>query len=163
MDFRVRYAGKVLRQQREEGVAQERDAGQHADVARARIILAPDRIAAPVIANLDAAPVTAHQRLPLRQRVIGRLRARDVVTRLGDSVALFLVGHGAAHDDDAAGEGKLRRARLEGKSGEGAHFYSAATAGRLDKKGGAGRASNAAAAASNACACASSEGWLPLT
>ncbi len=53
VDFGMGDAGKVFGQEGEQGVAQEREAGQHTGMARARLVLAPDRVAAPVVADLD--------------------------------------------------------------------------------------------------------------
>jgi hypothetical protein len=52
VDFGMGDAGKVFGQEGEQGVAQVREAGQHAAMARARMVLAPDRVAAPVVADL---------------------------------------------------------------------------------------------------------------
>ena len=79
----------MLRQQREPGVAQKGKTGELAGVTRAGTILAPGRVTAAVVADLNGAPVASHQGPPLRRRVVGRLRARHAVARPGDVPAFF--------------------------------------------------------------------------
>ena len=62
------HVGKVVGEEGEQGVAQEREIGEGIGVAGPGAILAPEGIALPVIADFNPGPVPADQPRPLRGR-----------------------------------------------------------------------------------------------
>ena len=154
-DLREGEVGEVIRQEGEEGAAQEGESGEGVGVSRAGAVLAPEGVAAPVVADFDAGPVALDECEPLGRSVRGGFGAGEVVADFvgGDGGALH--GAGAAHDDHGAGVGEVSSERFE-REGVDAAGDDAAVAGIvLEKKGACARALSASA-------CASSLGWLPL-
>ena len=80
-----------------------------------------------MVADLDTAPMPAHQRLPLLRRAFVALGTRQVVARIRGSLTCFLHRDLAAHHDDTACEGEINRERLHGKRLQLAHFHPAVT------------------------------------
>ncbi len=126
----------------EQGAAQQREVGEGVGVAGAGAILAPDGVAAPMVADLHAGPVSAQESVPLGRGALGGPLAGEVEARLrglasgpdGDALA--------ADDDQAAGEGEVEGLGLDGEGVEAAMFESAVAFGRLGKKGVSGNASS---------------------
>lgn len=52
------------------------------------------RVASPVVANLDAAPVAAHEGLPLRRRSVGGLEAERRSRELPQRASVVVQGRG---------------------------------------------------------------------
>ncbi len=90
MDFRMRELWVMLGQEREERVAHDREIGQRGAGAGARTVLAPDGIAAPVIADFDATSVTADELLPLLRGAFLGGKTGQVVAGLSRGHAGFL-------------------------------------------------------------------------
>ena len=155
LDLREREVGEVVRQEGEEGAAQEGEIGEGVGVARAGAVFAPDGVAAPVVADLDAGPVALDEREPLGRGVRGGFGAGEVVTDFvgGDGGAFHRAG--AAHHDQGARKGEVGRERFE-REGVDAAGDDAAVAGIGEEKKGV------CAWALSASAWASSLGWLPL-
>jgi len=141
-------AREVLREQGEQGAAQERKVGEGVGVAGAGAIFAPEDIALPMIADFDAGPVAADQRLPLGRAALAGFGAGQVEPGVVGSLAGGFDGALAAHDNQAAGEGEVRRERVEGEGVQAAVFDPAVAASCLEKKGVPGTASHACAWAS---------------
>lgn len=155
LDLRQGEVREVIREEGEEGAAHEGEIGEGVRVARARAVLAPDGVAAPVVADFDAGPVALDEREPLGRSVRGRLGAGEVIADFvgGDGGALHRAG--AAHDDHGAGVGEVGGERFE-REGVDASGDDAAVAGIGEEKKGV------EVWALSASACASSLGWLPL-
>lgn len=119
------------------------------------MVLAPDGIAAPVVADFDATPVAADELLPLLQGAFLGGKTGQVVAGLGRGLAGFLYRDFAVHDDEAAHEGEVGGGRFQGEDGELADFDTAVPEGGLGKK-------RAPGWAAQAWAWASRPGWLPL-
>lgn len=155
LDLRQGEVREVIREEGEEGAAHEGEIGEGVRVARARAVLAPDGVAAPVVADFDAGPVALDEREPLGRSVRGGLGAGEVIADFvgGDGGALHRAG--AAHDDHGAGVGEVGGERFE-REGVDASGDDAAVAGIGEEKKGV------EVWALSASACASSLGWLPL-
>lgn len=155
LDLREGEVGEVIREEDEEGVAQQREIGEGVGVARAGAVFAPDGVAAPVVADLDPGPVALDEGQPLRRGVRGGLGAGQVGADFvgGDGGALYRAG--AAHHNQGARIRKVGGERFN-REGVDAAGDDAAVAGiGEEKKGGC-------AWALSDSACASSLGWLPL-
>jgi len=154
-DLREGEVGEVIGQEGEEGAAHEGEIGEGVGVTRARAVLAPEGVAAPVVADFDAGPVALDELQPLRRSVRGGLGTGEVVADFvgGDGGALY--GAGAAHDDHGAGVGEVGGERFD-REGVNATGDDATVAGLGEEKKGAD------AWALRASACASSVGWLHL-
>lgn len=155
LDLWEREAGKVIGEEREQGATQEREVGERAGVAGPRAVFAPDGVAAPVVADLDAGPVALDEREPLRRGVRGGFGAGQVVADFGGGDGGALHRAGAAHDDQGARAGEVGRERFDGKGVDAAGDEAAVAGIGEEKKGVCARALHASA-------CASSLGWLPL-
>ncbi len=155
LDLQEAEVREVIRQEGEEGAAHEGEISEGVRVARARAVLAPDGVAAPVVADFDAGPVALDEREPLGRSVRGGLGAGEVIADFvgGDGGALHRAG--AAHDDHGAGVGEVSGERFE-REGVDAAGDNATVAGIGEKKKGV------EVCALSASACASSLGWLPL-
>ena len=149
LDDGERTAREVLREQGEQGAAQEREIGQGVGLTRPGAIFAPKDIALPMVADFHPGPVAADQRVPLRRTALGWLGTRQIEPAFVGGPAGGFDGALAAHDDQAAGEGEVGRERFEGEGVQAAVFDPAVAAGALEKKGVAGKASSACAWASN--------------
>ena len=103
----------MIRQEGEECSAHEGEIGEGVGVTRARAVLAPDGVAAPVVANFDAGPVALDEREPLGGSVRGGLGAGKAIADFvgGDGGALHRAG--AARDDHGAGVGEVSGERFE--------------------------------------------------
>jgi len=119
LDLRQGEGGKVIRQQGEQGAAHEGKIGEGVGIARAGAVLAPNSVAAPVVADFDAGPVALDEREPLRRGVRGG--------------AFHCAG--AAHDDHGAGVGKVGGERFEREGVEAAGDDAAVAGIGQEKKG----------------------------
>ena len=146
---------EVIGEEREERTAQQGEIGEGVGVASAGAAFAADRVAAPVVADLDAGPVALDEREPLGRGVRGGFGAGEVVTDFvgGDGGAFHRAG--AAHRDHGAGVGEVSGEGFD-REGVDASGDDAAVAGIGEEKKGVD------AWALSASACASSLGWLPL-
>lgn len=135
-DLRQGEVGEVIREEHEEGAAQEGEIGEGVGVAGAGTVLAPDSVAAPVVADFDAGPVALDEREPLGRGVRGGFGAGQVVADFvgGDGGALHRAG--AAHDDQGARIGEVGGERFE-REGVDATGDDAAVAGLGEEKKGA--------------------------
>lgn len=149
LDEGERPAREVLRKQAEQGAAQEREIGEGVGITRAGAIFAPKDIALPMVADLDASPMTADQRVPLRRTALAGFGTRQIEPAFVGGLAGGFDGALAAHDNQAAGEGEVGFKRFEGEGMQAAVFDPAVAAGCLKKKGVSGTASKAFACASN--------------
>lgn len=73
LDLREGEEREVIRQEGEEGAAHEGEISEGVRVARARAVLAPDGVAAPVVADFDAGPVALDELEPLNRSVRGEI------------------------------------------------------------------------------------------
>ena len=153
LDLREGEVGEVIGKKREEGTAQEGEIGEGVGVAGA--VLAPEGVAAPVVADLDARPVALDEREPLGWGVRVGLGAGQVVTDFfgGDGGAFDRAG--AAHDDQGACVREVGGERFDREGVDPAGDEPAMAGIVAKKKGVSGRALYPSA-------CASSLGWLPL-
>ena len=125
-----------------QGAAQQSEVGEGVGVAGAGAILAPDGVAAPMVADLHAGPVSADEGMPLGGGAFAGPQAGEVEALLGglasgpDGYAL------AADDDQAAGEGEVEGCGLDGEGVQAAVFEPAVAFGALGKKGVSGKASS---------------------
>lgn len=154
-DLFERKRGEVNRSQGEQGVAQEGEIGERAWVAGAGAVLAPEAVAAPVVADFHSGPMPADECLPLLRSAFGRLQGREIEPGLVGARTGLLGIDLTAHNDEAASTGKAGGIRFDGEDVEAALFNAAMPGAVLDKKGVSCRASQALA-------CWSREGWLPL-
>jgi len=124
-------------------------------MAGAGAVFAPDCVAAPMVADLNARPVALDERQPLCRGLGGGLGAGQVVADFvgGDGGAQHRAG--AAHDDQGARVGEVRRERFDRKGVDAAGDEAAVAGIGEEKKG-------VCAWALSDSACASSLGWLPL-
>ena len=83
LDLREREGGKVRWQEGEEGTADEGEVGEGVGVAGAGAVFAPEGVAAPMVADLDAGPVALDEGEPLRGGVGVGLGAGQVVAHFG--------------------------------------------------------------------------------
>ncbi len=154
-DLREGEVGEVIWEEREECAAQQGEIGEGVGIAGAGAVFAPDRVAAPMVADLNTSPVALDERQPLRGGLGGGLGAGQVVADLvaGDGGALHRAG--AAHGDQGARVGEVGRERFDRKGVDAAGDEAAVAGIGEEKKG-------VCAWALSASACASSLGWLPL-
>ena len=133
LDLREGEEREVIRQEGEEGAAHQGEIGKGVGVACAGAVLAPNSVAAPVVADFDAGPVALDEREPLGRSVRGRLGAGEVIADFvgGDGGALHCAG--AAHDDHSAGVGEVSGERFE-REGVDAAGDDAAVAGLGEEK-----------------------------
>jgi len=139
----------VTWQEGEQGAAQQREIGEGVGVAGAGAIFAPKDIALPMIADLDAGPMTADQRVPLGGPALAGFGTRQIEPAFVGGLAGGFDRALAAHDNQAAGEGEVGCKRFEGEGMQAAVFDPAMAAGSLEKKGVPGKTSKACACASN--------------
>jgi hypothetical protein len=90
-----------------------------------RAILAPEDVALPVVADFDAAPVTADQGLPLGWSTLGGLDARQIEASFEGGFCGLLQGALASHDDQAASEGEVGFKGIDSEGVQAAVFDSA--------------------------------------
>jgi len=140
-DFRQGSVGEVLGQQGQQGTSEQGQIGQEVGVARAGTVLALDGIAAPVVADFHAGPVTPDEGLPLVRAVAIVRHAGEVVAGFGGGLAGFLDGEVTAHDDQGACEGEVGSQGFDGEGMEPADFDAPVTGFGLEEKGVAGKAS----------------------
>lgn len=135
LDLRQGEGGKVIRQQGEQGAAHEGKIGEGVGIARAGAVLAPNSVAAPVVADFDAGPVALDEREPLRRGVRGGFGAGQIEADFvgGDGGAFHCAG--AAHDDHGAGVGKVGGERFEREGVEAAGDDAAVAGIGQEKKG----------------------------
>ena len=118
----------------EQGAAQEGEVGEGTGVAGARAVFAPEVVAAPVVADLDAGPVSADQVMPLLRCAFVGLLAGEVETAFGGGLVGFAGKNLTAHHHDAAGAGKADGVWFYGKDVQTALLGAAMAFGLLDKK-----------------------------
>ena len=135
----------------EQGAAQEGEVGESAGVAGARAVFAPEVVAAPVVADLDAGPVSADQVMPLLRGAFVGLLAGEVETAFRGGLVGLAGVNLTAHHHDAAGAGKADGVWFYGKAVQAALLGAAMAFGVLDKK-------RVALSASKAWACFRSAG-----
>ena len=135
--------GAVFRQEGQQRVADQRQIGQQVGVAAARTVLAHQRIAPPVVADFDPAPVAADEFKPLLVAVFLGWGAGEVVAAFGGGVAGLFDRPLAAQHDQAAGKREVGRQRLDGEGVELADLDPSVGAVGVGKKGVAFKASKA--------------------
>lgn len=140
-----RHVGKVAREEDEQGVAQQREISEGVGVAGAGAIFAAEGVALPVIADFHAGPVAPDELLPLGGRALVGLSAGEIKPGFGGGFRGGFDGALAAHNDQAADEGKVGLERIAGEGMDAAGFDAAVPAARFEKKGGSGRALQASA------------------
>ena len=106
----------MLWEEGKQGVAQQSEIGESVGVLGAGAVLAPEDVALPVVAHFNACPVAADQSLPLGRSALGGLEAGQIEAGFEGGFPGLFYGALAAHDDQAAGEGKVG---FEGIDGEG--------------------------------------------
>jgi hypothetical protein len=140
-DFRQGSVGEVLGQQGQQCTSEQGQIGKEVGVARAGTVLALDGIAAPVVADFHAGPVTRDEGLPLF-RAIGVVRyAGKVVTGLGGGLGGFLDGEVTAYDHQGACRGEVGRQGFDGEGVDAADLNASVTGSGLEEKGVLGKAS----------------------
>jgi len=154
-DFRQRALRKMFGAHAQQRAAHERQVGQQPGVPTARTVLAHHRVAPPVVADFHPAPVAANQPQPLLRSVFrGRDAAEVVAAFRAGGPGLFERPLAAQHEQ-AARIGEVGGEGFDRKGVEPTRFDAAVPGFGLDKKGVPFRASNA-------WACWSRRGWLPL-
>ena len=98
LDDGERTVREVLREQCEQGAAQEREIGERVGLARAGAIFAPKHIALPVVADLHSGPVAADERVPWcgASLVVCGTRNRQLVQGPSETATRSWSGLGAA-------------------------------------------------------------------
>jgi hypothetical protein len=99
--------------------------------------------------------MSANEFLPLLRSAFGRLQRREIESGFIGGFGGLLGKHLTAHHDDAAGTGKAGGIRFYREDVEEALLDAAMSGAVLEKKG-------VSSSASQALACWSNEGWLPL-
>ena len=153
-DLFERARREVNGSKREQDVAQEGEIGERAWVAGPGAVLAPEAVAAPMVADLHSGPMTADECLPLLRGAFGRLQGREVESGFVGGFAGLFGEDLTANHDDAAGPSKAGGIRLYGEDVQAALFRAAMPGAVLKKKG-------VFSKALKALACWSREGWLP--
>lgn len=154
-EFDVVGFGILPRKQGDRSAPEQGKIRQLIGVARARTILAHDRISAPMIANLHSCPMSADEFVPLGRRAAFGGLAGDIVARFLAAFTAALPVAAAAQGDYRSGEGEVRFARLDGPSLYPALLYAPSVEPCFEKKGEPASAWDLASL--------SSLGWLPLT
>ena len=126
----------------EQGAAQQSEVGEGVGVAGAGAVLAPDGVAAPVVADFHTGPVAADEGVPSGGGALAGPLAGEVEALLGGLPAGLCRNGLATNDDQAAGEGEVEGLGLDGEGVEAAVFEAAVAFGGLGKKGVSGNASS---------------------
>jgi hypothetical protein len=155
LDLREREVRKVRGKQGEQGAADEGEVGEGAGVAGAGAVFAPEGVASPMVADLDAGPMALDEGEPLRRGVRVGLGAGQVVAHFVGGGGGALHRAGAAHDDQGARVGEVDGERFNREGVDPAGDDAAVAGIGEEKKGVWGWALHASA-------WASSLGWLPL-
>ena len=140
----------------EQCASNEREIGQEVGVTGTGSVLAHQRITPPMVADFNAAPVSADQLQPLFGVILLGQSARQIITRLGRCAARLFERSLAAQDDQGSGKGEAGSERFQSESMQAADFDAPVAGLDVGKKGVLGNASSP-------WACLSSLGWLPLT
>jgi hypothetical protein len=154
-DLRQGMVGEVIGQQNQQGIANEGEVGEEMGVAAAGAVLAHEGVAAPVIADFDAAPVAANEAEPLFRGVLTGWLAGKIVVGFGGGEPGFFNGALVAQNDQGPGEREVGGEGFDGEGVEAAGFDASATRLGVDKKGVSLRRSRFLA-------WRNSLGWLPL-
>lgn len=94
--------------QQAEGCATEQSQiGDQVGFPAAGIILAPERISAPMIAVFDSGPVTTDERNPRFKRAFVGLLAGEIITEFKSALARALERPPTLDPDDGSGEGEV--------------------------------------------------------
>ena len=126
----------MIREDREQGVADEGKVAQGVGLAGARAVFTPKGVATPVVADFDAAPVTADQILPLGRGTVGGFGAGEVEAVFDGGLAAAFDGAFAADDDQGANEREIDGVRFAGEGVELARDDPPVARVGLGKKGG---------------------------
>ena len=135
MHYDQRFVGCLLTDKGEQHISNEGQIGQEVGVATAGAILAHDRIATPMVADLDSTPMPANQREPLTWGILVRQGAGEVIMRFFGGEASLLYGSFAPQHDEASSEGKIGFKRFDGEGMDASGFDSAVGGLGLLKKG----------------------------
>src|SRR5689334_8780789 len=139
----------------EEDVANQCEIGQEVGIARAGTILAHERIAPPMVAILNPAPMATDQVQPSLRWIMFRRQTGQIVARFTGGDAGLFDGSLTPQNHQASGGGKIGAQRLEGEGVQLPDGDASVSWIGLGEKG-------VVFKAFNPCACLSRLGWLPL-
>ena len=132
----------MLCQKGQEGATDQGHIGQQVGMAAAGTVLPKEHITPPMISHLNAGPVPANERQPLREAVLLGQRAGEVIVGLSGALVGFLDPAGVAENDQATGKGEISPHGLDSEGVQAAGFDSSVAGLGVDKKGVSVSASN---------------------
>ncbi len=154
-ELREGLFAEAFGEEREEGVADERQVGRQVGLAGAGTVFAHLGIASPMVADFGSAPMSSDPVQPFLERIPIRWRAGEVATGLGcRSDHPFSSCAGCAPRSGSGQRGSRRPGARWGRHGVGGFRLGHDRLG-CRQKGGSGKASKA-------CASWSKRDWFPL-
>ena len=134
--FGMRAVGVVIIEEAEDGAPDERQVGDEVRIVAAGFVFAPERIAAPVIAVLDATPVTSDEIDPVFGTAFARFLAGQIEAPLGGGHARVFDRALALNAHEGAGKRKMDGHRLDRPKDQAALVDASVTEIGLEQRGG---------------------------